>query len=52
MKTDINDFYLETTNDNIKSVLPNKNFFDNKLKMIKDIFSTPYGLLRKNNDLQ
>jgi hypothetical protein len=35
-------------------VLPNKNFFDKKL-IIKneknDIISTPYGLLRKNNNL-
>ena len=55
IKTDINDLYLKTPNDNnIKLVLPNKNFFDKKL-IIKseknDIFSTPYGLLRKNNDL-
>ena len=36
MKTDINDFYLETMNDNIKSVLPNKNFFDKKLIIKND----------------
>ena len=57
MKTDINDYYLKTPNDNnnIKLVLPNKNFFDKKLVINRnektDIFGTPYGLLRKNNDL-
>lgn len=55
MKTDINDYYLKTPKDNnIKLVLPNKNFFDKKL-IIKseknDIFSTPYGIMRKNNQL-
>ena len=49
-------FIFKTPNDNnnIKLVLPNKNIFDKKL-IIKseknDIFSTPYGFLRKNNDL-
>jgi hypothetical protein len=55
MKTDINDYYLKTPNDNnIKLVLPNKNFFDKKL-IIKseknDIFNTPYGIMRNNNQL-
>ena len=36
MKTDINDSYLETMNDNIKSILPNKNFFDKKLIIKND----------------
>ena len=55
MKTEINDYYLKTpTDNNIKLLLPNKNFFDKKL-IIKnektDLFGTPYGLLKKNNDL-
>jgi hypothetical protein len=55
VKTEINDYYLKTPKDNnIKLVLPNKNFFDKKL-IIKsdknDLFNTPYGFIRKNNDL-
>ena len=55
VKTEINDYYLKTPKDNnIKLVLPNKNFFDKKL-IIKsdknDLFNTPYGFITKNNDL-
>jgi hypothetical protein len=56
LKTDINDYYLKTPNDNnnIKLVLPNINYFDKKLVFKNEknkIFGTPYGLFRKNNDL-
>ena len=55
IKTDINDTHFNTpNNNNIKLVLPNKNTFGKKLNVNiqnKDIFGTPYGLLRKNNPI-
>ena len=55
VKTDVNEYYLKTPNDNnIKLVLPNNSCLDRKL-IIKneknDLFNTPYGFLRKSNEI-